>query len=285
MNSISSTPGLKIPWQTLLLAASILNSRYLLTRAQSTTGILIKVDPETLIEGQNVTLTPGVVDLKLFVTCSWYQRTIDERNKIFTYYLLPSPRQLNGPAFTGRETGATDCSLRITNSRASDSAIYTLRVEGPTGFEMGDASLTVSEDKTDPEGSLTTGKIVGIVIGCVLGAALIAGLLYFLLTKTSLGHKGSPFANRPIQERFHVQGSMTLKTTGMAKDTRRKRNRTSTQIISAMPLYENISPSKVVPTSSSETDHVYQTLQHGDQAIYNELRPNPSKASSAKPSL
>ncbi|XP_061452077.1 carcinoembryonic antigen-related cell adhesion molecule 1-like isoform X5 [Rhineura floridana] len=135
--------GVKEAWSTTLLAASILSSCLLLTYAQGGTEFLIKVEPEKPKEGQSVTLTPEAVDLTEFASCSWYRGTIEDRKKIFTYYLVPKPGQVNGSAFTGRETGALDCSLRITNLRANDSAIYTLSMEGPTGFKTRNASLTV----------------------------------------------------------------------------------------------------------------------------------------------
>ncbi|XP_077788359.1 uncharacterized protein LOC144328497 isoform X2 [Podarcis muralis] len=63
----------------------------------------------------------------------------------------------------------------------------------------------------------------------------------------------------------------------------RKSHGTPTQVISVTPLYENISPAQnVVPNSSSAPDQVYESLQHGDQNVYNELmfRQNPSEVPS-----
>uniref|UniRef100_A0A670IU06 Ig-like domain-containing protein n=1 Tax=Podarcis muralis TaxID=64176 RepID=A0A670IU06_PODMU len=63
------------------------------------------------------------------------------KNKIFVYSLSPFAEQKNGPAFSGRESGATDCSLRITDLRLSDSGTYTLRMGGFLRNEMGDPQM------------------------------------------------------------------------------------------------------------------------------------------------
>ncbi|XP_077788360.1 uncharacterized protein LOC144328497 isoform X3 [Podarcis muralis] len=78
---------------------------------------------------------------------------------------------------------------------------------------------------------------------------------------------------------LHKENNFTDTETGV----HRKSHGTPTQVISVTPLYENISPAQnVVPNSSSAPDQVYESLQHGDQNVYNELmfRQNPSEVPS-----
>uniref|UniRef100_A0A670ISW7 Immunoglobulin domain-containing protein n=1 Tax=Podarcis muralis TaxID=64176 RepID=A0A670ISW7_PODMU len=123
--------------------ASILSSCFLLTQAQGKTEIHITVDPNELREGQSVTLTPGSVDLKPYRGCTWFRGTLENKNRIFTYARIPFEDRLNGPAFTGRETVDSLCSLRITLLRLNDSGMYTLTVGLPVIYKTGNANLTV----------------------------------------------------------------------------------------------------------------------------------------------
>ncbi|XP_034976295.1 carcinoembryonic antigen-related cell adhesion molecule 1-like [Zootoca vivipara] len=136
-----------VSWQMLLLAASIPSSCFLRFPGQGKMRIHIKVEPETPRDGQSVTLTPERVDL---FSCHWYRGAAEEKNKIFVYSLSPFTEQKNGPAFSGRESGATDCSLHITDLRLSDSGTYTLRMGGVLRNEMGATSITISEILSHP---------------------------------------------------------------------------------------------------------------------------------------
>uniref|UniRef100_A0A8D2JJ09 Immunoglobulin V-set domain-containing protein n=1 Tax=Varanus komodoensis TaxID=61221 RepID=A0A8D2JJ09_VARKO len=71
-------------------------------------------------------LTPGG-SLKNAISCSWFRgRVTDLTKRIFQYHLPPNTLgQVNGPAFTGRETGGPDCSLHIRNLTLTDSGNYT----------------------------------------------------------------------------------------------------------------------------------------------------------------
>ncbi|XP_042294757.1 carcinoembryonic antigen-related cell adhesion molecule 6-like [Sceloporus undulatus] len=127
---------------------------FLLAGAQSgTTNIM--ADPQEPIEGENVTLTPATVPANS-ISCRWYQGTDPGKNLILIYYLPPLTWQTTGPGFTGRETGNSDCSLRITDLKTSDSGVYTLEMERPGALEMGTADIVVSEVVSKPTLSISS---------------------------------------------------------------------------------------------------------------------------------
>ncbi|XP_062995817.1 carcinoembryonic antigen-related cell adhesion molecule 5-like [Elgaria multicarinata webbii] len=140
------TPVWKKSWQMLLLAASILSSSFLLTRAHSGSPkeVLVTSKPSIPIEGRDVTLTPGGT-LEKVVSCSWYRGKIpDLVKRIFVYFLPPIPLgQINGAAHTGRETGAPDCSLHIRSLTSADSGNYTVTKDGLV-TTIGFANIEVS---------------------------------------------------------------------------------------------------------------------------------------------
>ncbi|XP_077788354.1 cell adhesion molecule CEACAM21-like [Podarcis muralis] len=142
--------GWKVSWKMLPLAASVLSSCFLLTRAQETTGISIRVVPEVLKEGDSVTLTPEGLDLKNVGSCKWYRGAVEERNIIISFFRPPYSGQIGGPAYTGRETVKPDCSLYITDLKPDDSGIYTFKPEGPGVTNTGDTNITVSEILSNP---------------------------------------------------------------------------------------------------------------------------------------
>ncbi|XP_053253825.1 carcinoembryonic antigen-related cell adhesion molecule 16-like [Podarcis raffonei] len=143
------THGWKVSWKMLPLAASVLSSCFLLTRAQETTGISIRVVPEALKEGDSVTLTPEDFDLKKIVSCKWYRGAAEAGNIIVTSFLFHSD-QTEGTAYTGRETVKPDCSLYITDLKPDDSGIYSFKPEGPGVTNTGATNITVSEVLSNP---------------------------------------------------------------------------------------------------------------------------------------
>ncbi|XP_077788362.1 cell adhesion molecule CEACAM7-like [Podarcis muralis] len=193
-------------WQMLLLAASIPRSSFLLIPGQGKTKTHITVEPETLREGQSVSLTPGRVDL---FSCHWYRGAAEEKNKIFVYSLSPFAEQKNGPAFSGRESGATDCSLRITDLRLSDSGTYTLRMGGFLRNEMGATSITISEILSNPVLQPTESLVAEnttVTLHCNTSDRLDVSILWF--------KDGSPVPSKTgLSER-----NRTLMLTGITKE-------------------------------------------------------------------
>ncbi|XP_053123628.1 uncharacterized protein LOC128332878 [Hemicordylus capensis] len=132
--------------------ASILSSILLPPPA---TGLSVIRKPEHPVEGGNVTLTPQGFSGS-FISCAWYSGggATEQSKQIIIYYPLPSPRQDNGAAYTGRETSDPTCSLRISNLTLRDSGEYTVKVQKQDDFVKGSrptegktrATLQVSEN-------------------------------------------------------------------------------------------------------------------------------------------
>ncbi|XP_077788361.1 uncharacterized protein LOC144328497 isoform X4 [Podarcis muralis] len=103
----------------------------------------------------------------------------------------------------------------------------------------------------------------------------------FILSSCFLMTQAQDSLGRPFTTEGNSPESQTAVFT--TEGVHRKSHGTPTQVISVTPLYENISPAQnVVPNSSSAPDQVYESLQHGDQNVYNELmfRQNPSEVPS-----
>nr|XP_028598086.1 carcinoembryonic antigen-related cell adhesion molecule 1 [Podarcis muralis] len=178
--------GKKGSWQATLFKASILSCCFLWTQAQAKTGIPIKVEPEILQEGQSVTLTPGDIDVTTLRSCKWYRGSSADGNRIFTYFLAPVISQKNGSAFTDRETGRRDCSLRITDLTPSDSGTYTLEPEGPLEHRIGAINITVPDSAL-----LEAGVVSRIVVGSLVALTLFGSLLCVLFWACRLRFKTS----------------------------------------------------------------------------------------------
>ncbi|KAL8219717.1 UNVERIFIED_CONTAM: hypothetical protein K2H54_031742 [Gekko kuhli] len=90
---------------------------------------------------------------------------------------------------------------------------------------------------TRPHSTLAAGAVSAIVLGPLAVAALAGTLLYCFFRARS------------------------------------RKNKNSKQMNPSSPVYENTGPSvQVVPVNSSEISNTYEELQHGSQAVYDQLR-------------
>nr|XP_034976296.1 carcinoembryonic antigen-related cell adhesion molecule 3-like isoform X2 [Zootoca vivipara] len=220
-----------VSWQMLLLAASIPSSCFLRFPGQGKMRIHIKVEPETPRDGQSVTLTPERVDL---FSCHWYRGAAEEKNKIFVYSLSPFTEQKNGPAFSGRESGATDCSLHITDLRLSDSGTYTLRMGGVLRNEMGATSITISDSSAEAH--------TGTVIGSLVAILVLMGILTYLFLRARHRNGRSSSLVVPTPQLYENDPP-----SGQTK-------------------------SQVKPESPSKASNTYETLQPRIQSVYEEIK-------------
>ncbi|XP_074786455.1 uncharacterized protein LOC141972481 isoform X6 [Athene noctua] len=129
------------PCSAAVLAAALLLSCPSPARGQAP-PFVIRQDPVAARAGGNVTFVlepaPGRV-----LSCSWYRApSTDLDSEIFTYYTEPDLGQQNGRAYTGRETGAANCSMCIRQLRLNDSGAYTVAVRQPASASAS-ASLVV----------------------------------------------------------------------------------------------------------------------------------------------
>ncbi|XP_053255251.1 uncharacterized protein LOC128419032 [Podarcis raffonei] len=136
-------PGWRNCWRAALLAASILSSCFLLTQAKGEKETVIKMDTEHPEGGGSVTFTPVDLDVGNLNTFIWYRGETEETSRIFTYILVPSRIQNNGPSFTERETGGLDSSLNIRDLWLNDSGLYTLTAKVSSGTVIGFIVLNV----------------------------------------------------------------------------------------------------------------------------------------------
>ncbi|KAM6111680.1 cell adhesion molecule CEACAM8-like [Phoenicopterus ruber ruber] len=116
------------PRSTVVLAAALLLCCPPPSRAQAT-RFAIRQDPEAARAGGDVTFTLEPVPSGAR-TCAWYRApTNNVTLEIFIYF--PGSGQQNGPAYTGRETGDADCSMRISRLCLNDTSAYTAVVRDP----------------------------------------------------------------------------------------------------------------------------------------------------------
>ncbi|XP_074874803.1 cell adhesion molecule CEACAM1-like [Buteo buteo] len=137
----------RTPW-SVVLAAALLLSRPPPTRGQ-TPRFTIRQDPRAARLGGNVTFglepLPGGI-----ISCAWHRGPAAGLDfEIFTYYKQPDLGQQNGPAYTRRETGAADCSMRIGPLRRNDTGAYTVAVRHPA-VTAATVNLTVYVPLTQP---------------------------------------------------------------------------------------------------------------------------------------
>lgn len=66
------------------------------------------------------------------VSCSWHRApAADVAFEILSFFARPPLGQQEGPAHTGREAAAPDCSLRIARLRRTDAGAYTVALRLP----------------------------------------------------------------------------------------------------------------------------------------------------------
>lgn len=84
------------------------------------------------------------------ISCAWHRGPAAGLDfEIFTYYKQPDLGQQNGPAYTRRETGAADCSMRIGPLRRNDTGAYTVAVRHPA-VTAATVNLTVYGESPPP---------------------------------------------------------------------------------------------------------------------------------------
>ncbi|XP_044290676.1 carcinoembryonic antigen-related cell adhesion molecule 16-like [Varanus komodoensis] len=175
-------PGWRGAWRpAALLAASILSSCFLLTRAQDGRPQVIPItwSPQYPTAGENVTLTPGGT-LEKVVSCSWFRGTVtDVAKRILVYYVPPLTQgQVNGPSYTGRETVDLECSLHIQNLTLTDSGNYTVSKEGGV-TAIGHVMIKVS----DRPGGISN-IILWSIIGSLVGVLILIAILLFIFLRS-----------------------------------------------------------------------------------------------------
>ncbi|XP_011942265.1 PREDICTED: carcinoembryonic antigen-related cell adhesion molecule 7 isoform X1 [Cercocebus atys] len=112
-----------IPWQGLLLTASLLTFWNLPTSAQTN----IEVVPFNVAEGKEVILLVSNVSRNLY-GYNWYKGERVHANYRIIGYVINQGENAPGPAHSGRETIYSNGSLLIQNVGLSDPGIYTLHV-------------------------------------------------------------------------------------------------------------------------------------------------------------
>uniref|UniRef100_A0A2K5VAF3 CEA cell adhesion molecule 7 n=1 Tax=Macaca fascicularis TaxID=9541 RepID=A0A2K5VAF3_MACFA len=157
-----------IPWQGLLLTASLLTFWNLPTSAQTN----IEVVPFNVAEGKEVILLVSNVSRNLY-GYNWYKGERVHAN----YRIIGYVTQENapGPAHSGRETIHRNGSLLIQNVSLSDPGIYTLHVisEDLVTEEVTRQFYVFYESVPGSSPDLSAGTAVSIMIGVLAGMALI----------------------------------------------------------------------------------------------------------------
>ncbi|XP_075345487.1 cell adhesion molecule CEACAM2-like [Mycteria americana] len=136
------------PWSSAVLAAALLLSCSPPAWGQALLFAL-RQDPQAARAGGDVSFALEPVPSGV-VFCSWHRApTASLDLEILSYFTQPELAQENGPAHTGRETGAADCSLRISRLRLNDTGVYTVAVRHPR-VTTASISLTVHAPLTQP---------------------------------------------------------------------------------------------------------------------------------------
>uniref|UniRef100_A0A2K5N923 CEA cell adhesion molecule 7 n=1 Tax=Cercocebus atys TaxID=9531 RepID=A0A2K5N923_CERAT len=159
-----------IPWQGLLLTASLLTFWNLPTSAQTN----IEVVPFNVAEGKEVILLVSNVSRNLY-GYNWYKGERVHANYRIIGYVINQGENAPGPAHSGRETIYSNGSLLIQNVGLSDPGIYTLHVisEDLVTEEVTRQFYVFYESVTGSSPDLSAGTAVSIMIGVLAGMALI----------------------------------------------------------------------------------------------------------------
>ncbi|EAW57139.1 CEA cell adhesion molecule 1 [Homo sapiens] len=113
----------RVPWQGLLLTASLLTFWNPPTTAQLTTESM----PFNVAEGKEVLLLVHNLPQQLF-GYSWYKGERVDGNRQIVGYAIGTQQATPGPANSGRETIYPNASLLIQNVTQNDTGFYTLQV-------------------------------------------------------------------------------------------------------------------------------------------------------------
>ncbi|EAW57142.1 carcinoembryonic antigen-related cell adhesion molecule 1 (biliary glycoprotein), isoform CRA_f [Homo sapiens] len=160
----------RVPWQGLLLTASLLTFWNPPTTAQLTTESM----PFNVAEGKEVLLLVHNLPQQLF-GYSWYKGERVDGNRQIVGYAIGTQQATPGPANSGRETIYPNASLLIQNVTQNDTGFYTLQViKSDLVNEEATGQFHVYHNALPQENGLSPGAIAGIVIGVVALVALIA---------------------------------------------------------------------------------------------------------------
>uniref|UniRef100_A0A2K6DY63 Ig-like domain-containing protein n=1 Tax=Macaca nemestrina TaxID=9545 RepID=A0A2K6DY63_MACNE len=120
-----STPlhRVRVPWQGLLLTASLLTFWSPPTTAQLT----IESRPFNVAEGKEVLLLAHNLSQNLF-GFNWYKGERVDAKRLIVAYVIGTQQTTPGPAYSGREIVYSNASLLIQNVTQNDTGSYTLQV-------------------------------------------------------------------------------------------------------------------------------------------------------------
>uniref|UniRef100_A0A2I3MW66 Immunoglobulin V-set domain-containing protein n=1 Tax=Papio anubis TaxID=9555 RepID=A0A2I3MW66_PAPAN len=174
-----------IPWQGLLLAASLLTFWNPPTTAQLT----IESRPFNVAEGKEVLLLAHNLPQNL-IGYNWHKGERVDAKRLIVAYVIGTQQTTPGPAHSGREIIYSNASLLIQNVTQNDTGSYTLQViKGDLVTEEATGRFWVYQENAP---GLPVGAVAGMVTGVLVGVALVAALVCFLLLaktrRTSIQH-------------------------------------------------------------------------------------------------
>ncbi|XP_063557469.1 cell adhesion molecule CEACAM3 isoform X1 [Gorilla gorilla gorilla] len=178
-----------IPWQGLLLTASLLNFWNPPTSAQLT----IESTPFNVAEGKEVLLLAHSLPQNR-IGYTWYKGERVDGNSLIVGYAVGIQQATPGPTYSGRETINPNASLLIQNVTQNDTGFYTLQViKSDLVNEEATGQFHVYQENAP---GLPVGAVAGIVTGVLVGVALVAALVCFLL----LAKTGRTSIQRDLKE-------------------------------------------------------------------------------------